>query len=170
LLLNELHKGVRQALKQAETENRDGMDLSVIVITPPPAPSPEERGLKGAVVEFAGAKNPLIYIQNHELFLLKADKMPIGGEQKEAERIFSKTEIDISSPTIFYLFSDGFQDQFGGADKRKFTIAKMKTLFLEIHEKPMAIQKEILNKTFENWRNEGNEKQIDDVLVIGIRL
>ncbi|TAD96625.1 MAG: hypothetical protein EAZ97_13725 [Bacteroidetes bacterium] len=159
LLLNELHKGVRQALKQAETENHDGMDLSLVLI--------DKEKHK---VEFAGAKNPLIYIQNKELTLLKADKMPIGGEQKEAERIFSKIEIELNLPTIFYLFSDGFQDQFGGTDKRKFTIAKMKTLFLEIHEKSMSEQKEILNQTFENWRNEGKEKQIDDVLVIGIRL
>jgi len=168
LLLNELHKGVRQALKQAETENRDGMDLSVIVISPPLNPLSYGEVAGDGVVEFAGAKNPLIYIQNSELTLLKADKMPIGGEQKEAERIFSKTEIELSSPTIFYLFSDGFQDQFGGKEYRKFMSANLRKLFLEISEKTMPEQKQILEQTFENWK--GRHKQTDDVLVVGIRV
>ncbi len=159
LLLNELHRGVRQALKQAETENRDGMDLSLIVI--------DRQNRK---VSFAGAKNPLIYIQNKELNLLKADKMPIGGLQKEHERIFSKTEIELNEPTVFYLFSDGFQDQFGGLQKKKFTLKQLESLLLEIHEKPLSEQKEILDQTFENWRREGEEKQIDDVLIIGIKI
>ncbi len=169
LLLNELHKGVRQALKQAETENRDGMDLSVITIEKTERNNISSRNVISKV-SFAGAKNPLIYIQNAELFLLKADKTPIGGVQQEQERIFTKTDIEINSPTMFYLFTDGFQDQFGGAEKRKFTISKMKTLFLEIHEKPLTEQKEILDRTFENWRTEANEKQIDDVLIIGLRI
>ncbi len=166
LLLNELHKGVRQALKQAETENRDGMDMSLITI--------ERNSLSSrdtiSKASFAGAKNPLIYIQNKELTLLKADKMPIGGLQKEQERIFSKTIIEIIQPTTFYLFSDGFQDQFGGKEKRKFTLKRLENLFLEIHEKPLAEQKESLYQAFEKWRCEGSEKQIDDVLVLGIRV
>ncbi|TAF68261.1 MAG: hypothetical protein EAZ55_00110, partial [Cytophagales bacterium] len=101
LLLNELHKGVRQALKQHETDNRDGMDLALISI---------DQDRKKVV--YAGAKNPLIYIQNNELHLVNADKMPIGGEQQEQERIFTPHEMNTTLPTMFYLFSDGYQDQF----------------------------------------------------------
>jgi len=158
LLLNELHKGVRQALKQHETENRDGMDAALLMI--------DQENKK---VVYAGAKNPLIYIQNNELHIVKADKTPIGGEQREQERVFSKTVIDVALPTTFYLFSDGFQDQFGGEHNKKFSIARMKDLFLQIHEKPLPAQKEIIAQTFKNWHTQANEKQIDDVLIMGIR-
>jgi serine phosphatase RsbU (regulator of sigma subunit) len=158
-LLNELHKGVRQALKQAETENRDGMDAVLLTF--------DKENKK---VQYAGAKNPLIYIQNNELHLIKADKMPIGGEQREQERVFTKHEIDITSPTMFYLFSDGFQDQFGGEQNKKFGIARMKELFLQIHTLPLLTQQTRLNEAFETWREQAGEKQIDDVLVVGIRV
>jgi serine phosphatase RsbU (regulator of sigma subunit) len=116
-ILTLLHKKIRFALKQGETDNRDGMDLSIVVID-------KEK----QIMEFAGAKNAMIYIQNNELFTLKADKMPIGGEQKEEERIFTKQSVDISQPTTIYLFTDGYQDQFGGKSKKKF----MKLNFIHI--------------------------------------
>ncbi|TAE06247.1 MAG: histidine kinase, partial [Bacteroidetes bacterium] len=159
LLLNELHKGVRYALKQHETDNRDGMDLALITIDK-----------QARTVEYAGAKNPLIYIQGGELKLVKADKMPIGGEQKEQERIFAKTTIDISEPTMFYLFSDGYQDQFGGKDNKKFSIARMKELFLSIHTQDMTTQQTTLQNTLHQWRTEAGEHQIDDILVVGVRV
>ncbi len=159
LLLNELHKGVRQALKQAETENRDGMDVALLMI--------DHENKK---VEYAGAKNSLIYIQNNELHLIKADKTPIGGEQREQERIFTRHIIDISLPTTFYLFSDGYQDQFGGEQNKKFSIARMKELFLQIQTTPLPAQKQCLDETFEKWRAQAGEKQIDDVLIMGIQL
>jgi serine phosphatase RsbU (regulator of sigma subunit) len=133
------------------------MDLSVITIDK-----------TENTVEFAGAKNPAIYIQNGELFVLKADKMPIGGEQREQERIFSKTTIDISQPTTFYLFSDGYQDQFGGENDKKFMLATMKKMFLEIANLPMTEQQQIITTTFEQWK-EGRE-QTDDVLVMGLKI
>ena len=157
ILLNELHKGVRNTLRQHETDNQDGMDLSVIVINE-----------VNRQVEFAGAKNPAVYIQNGELFVLKPDKMPIGGEQREQERIFTKTTIDISEPTTFYLFSDGYQDQFGGENDKKFMLATMKKMFLEIANLPMKEQQQIVATTFGKWK-EGKE-QTDDVLVIGLKI
>ncbi len=158
-ILNELHKNIRKTLKQAETDNRDGMDMTLITI--------DHENKK---VQYAGAKNSLIYIQNNELQVIKADKNPIGGEQREEERLFTKHEISINLPTTFYLFSDGFQDQFGGEQNKKFGIARMKELFLQIHTLPLPTQQARLNKTFEQWREQAGEKQIDDVLVVGIRL
>jgi serine phosphatase RsbU (regulator of sigma subunit) len=159
LILNQLHKNIRKTLKQAETDNRDGMDLALITI--------DQASRK---VQYAGAKNPLIYIQNNELHLIKGDKLPIGGEQREQERIFTKHEIAIDSPTTFYLFSDGFQDQFGGEQGKKFTIARLKELFLQIHTLPLPTQQQILHAKFEQWTAQAGEKQIDDVLVAGVKL
>lgn len=158
-VLNELHKRVRVALKQTETKNRDGMDLVLLVVEP-----------QKKVVHFAGAKNPLIYIQNGELYQIKGDKMPIGGEQREQERLFSQHTLDISVPTTFYLFSDGLQDQFGGADSKKFMIGQLKNLLLEIHTQEMHVQKELIHKAINDWMKIGNEKQIDDMLLWGIKM
>ncbi len=158
-ILNELHKRVRLALKQQESQNRDGMDLSLVVIDK-----------KAKTMDFAGAKNPLLYIQNNEIIQLKADKMPIGGEQTEAERVFTKQTINLDQSTTVYLFSDGYQDQFGGTANKKFMIANMRNLFLQIYQQPMHTQKEILDHTINEWIKAGKEEQIDDILVIGLRL
>ena len=158
-MLTELHEGVRSALQQEETQNQDGMDMALVVMD-------EEK----KTLEFAGAKNPIVYIQNNELKVIKGDKTPIGGGQKEAARTFTTHQIDISQPTTFYLFSDGYQDQFGGPEGRKFMIKRFRNLLLEIHQKPMEEQKEILDQTIQYWMREGNEEQVDDILVVGVRV
>jgi serine phosphatase RsbU (regulator of sigma subunit) len=158
-ILTLLHKKIRFVLKQKETKNTDGMDLSMVVIN---------KDMQ--IMEFAGAKNPMIYLQNKELYTLKADKMPIGGEQKEMERIFTKQTVDISQPTTIYLFSDGYQDQFGGKNKKRFMISQMKELFLGLQDIPMLEQQNILNQTIDNWMAEGQETQIDDILVLGVKM
>ncbi len=159
IILNELHKGIRTALKQSETDNRDGMDLSLLVID-----------AKNNIAQFAGAKNQIIYIQNNQLFEIKANKMPIGGEQPEEERLFTLHNIDITQPTMFYLFSDGFQDQFGGKQGKKFMIAQMRELFLKIHHEDMSTQREILDDAIHDWMIQGKEKQVDDITVVGMKV
>ncbi|MCU0445058.1 MAG: trifunctional serine/threonine-protein kinase/ATP-binding protein/SpoIIE family protein phosphatase [Microscillaceae bacterium] len=162
-ILYELHKGVRTALRQAETENRDGMDLALCTID-----------VEAKVVEYSGAKNQLVYIQNKEVFEIKADKLPIGGVQKESERIFTKHAINIGDeggkfiPTYFYMFSDGFPDQFGEETGQKFMTKRLKNLLLEIHQKPMDEQRTILRNTFMQWM--GKTKQLDDVIVMGFKI
>ena len=158
-ILTLLHKKIRFALKQGETDNRDGMDLSIVVID-------KEK----QIMEFAGAKNAMIYIQNKQLYTLKADKMTIGGEQKEKERIFTKQSVDISQPTTIYLFTDGYQDQFGGKSKKKFMISQMREMFLNFENTQMSAQQNTLDQSIENWMADGQEKQIDDILVLGVKL
>jgi phosphoserine phosphatase RsbU/P len=158
VVLSKLHMKVRQALKQEFTQNRDGMDMALVVI---------DKYRK--VIEFAGAKNALVYIQNGVVFQIKADRMPIGGEQKEAHRTFTKHIIPIDKPTTVYLFSDGFPDQFGGPDDKKFMVKQLRELLLQIHQKPFAEQEEILDKTFEDWKND-DDKQTDDVLILGFKI
>jgi serine phosphatase RsbU (regulator of sigma subunit) len=122
------------------------------------------------VVEYAGAKNPIIYIQNEQLLEVKADKIPIGGDFKDnGERIFTNTVLTLSQkPTMFYLFTDGFQDQFGGEENRKFGLKRMKALFQDIYTKDAVTQGQILEETINNWRQK--ERQIDDILLLGFRI
>ncbi len=155
LILHELDKGVRQALRKGEHDAKDGMDMSLCVI---------DKYMK--TIEFAGAMNPICYIQNGELTEIKADKRAIGGEGTD-EFLFTKHTIDISIPTMLYLYTDGFQDQFGGADGRKFMVKRFRELLFEVHKKPMIEQKQILDYTIEEWKGHKN-KQIDDILVIGL--
>ncbi len=156
-ILSHLHKGIRQTLKQEEGKNRDGMDLSVCLI------NKEERTL-----QFSGAQNSIIYIQNGDVNVIKGDRMSIGGVQKETERSFTKTTINIDKPTWFYIFSDGYIDQFGGPNNRKLLLKNFKNLLLDIYKEPMDIQEKLLKQNFFDWKQ--NEEQIDDVLVIGFKL
>ena len=181
-ILSELDKGIRHALKQDETQTRDGMDIALAVID----------FAKGQL-HYAGAKNPLVYIQNNEFFTIKAGKMPVGGKEEESfkDKTFTTHTIEFTpihcgemfvrkdsrrsqsdsfggEGLTFYLFTDGFQDQFGGEKGKKFMLGKMKELLLTIHQKPMAEQKEILNQIINSWR--GNLEQVDDICVFGVRV
>ncbi len=156
-ILNELHKGIRKALHQKETANRDGMDIAVCC-----------HDKKNKVLEYSGAKNPLIYIQDGKLNLLRADRKTIGGMQREKQRLFKKQIIPLTSPVTAYIFSDGYQDQFGGPQGKKFTQKRMRDIFQRIYDKPFDKQHEILEETLENWQ--GKEERIDDILILGFRV
>lgn len=155
-ILNILHQEIRRILKQEKTDNIDGMDISIACID-----------FENQQLEFAGAKNPLIYIQEGKLHQVKGDIIGIGGERgTNVQESFTLNVIDISKPTTFYLFSDGYQDQFGGKRGKKFMTKRFRELLFEIHKKPMHEQKMILEETLTNWM--GKEEQVDDILVIGV--
>ncbi|UII23398.1 SpoIIE family protein phosphatase [Fulvivirga ligni] len=158
-ILENLDIEIRQALQQETTGNRDGMDIALCIYR-------KEKN----ILEFSGAKNPLIYIQDGELHQIKGDSRAIGGYRptKKKPGPFKKHVVPIDQPTMIYVFSDGFQDQFGGGDNSKFMIKKFKELLLSIHHLPLAEQKRELDKTIEDWK--GKEHQTDDILVMGIRL
>ncbi|MFT5618499.1 MAG: serine phosphatase RsbU (regulator of sigma subunit), partial [Arenicella sp.] len=158
-ILNYLHKLVRKALKQDETGNQDGMDMSVCVI--------DEKRRK---LEFAGAKNPLIYIRDGKIHQVDADRCCIGGSIRgeTEERKFTKHIIPLEDhPTEFYIFSDGYQDQFGGRRKRKFMSKRLRNLLFSIHKDSMEEQHYLLGSTLKRWQN--TEDQVDDILVVGFR-
>jgi len=160
VVLDQLHEGVTRILKQRETSNRDGMDMTMALIDK-----------KNKKFDVSGAKNPYFIIQNNEITQHKVDKMPIGGgDWGRGDAGFTKQSFEIVSPTYLYLFSDGYQDQFGGKEKRKFMIKRMRELVFEIYQKPIAQQHQILDKTIEDWKKEGREEQVDDILFIGMRL
>jgi ligand-binding sensor domain-containing protein/serine phosphatase RsbU (regulator of sigma subunit) len=158
-ILSELHLSIIKTLKQQDTANRDGMDMVLCVI---------DQTTK--TLEFAGAKNPVYYIQDDELHELKGDKLPIGGYYKEYERfrMFTKHIVPLDKPSHFYLFSDGFQDQFGEMSRKKFSRQRIRELIKENYRKPMSEQKNLFHQTILDWS--GNEEQVDDILVIGFKL
>lgn len=158
-ILNKLRDRVKKTLKQEgkDGEAKDGMDVAVIVI--------DEKKRK---LNFAGAYNPVYIFRGSELIEIKADRMPIGIYIKERES-FTLNEFDYDKGDTFYIFSDGYPDQFGGAKGQKFRSKALKGLLASIQDKSMAEQNEILNKTIIDWMGEDNE-QIDDMVIVGVRM
>ena len=98
----------------------------------------------------------------------KGDRFPIGAFVDNKIVSFTNNEINIEKGDIIYLFSDGYADQFGGPDNKKFFIKRFEDLLLEIHNNPLEEQKELLKTTLFNWM--GANEQVDDVLVIGVKI
>ena len=144
------------AILDSLNRSRDGMDVAAYVVN--------ERQMK---LSFAGANNPLILIRDNEVRVLKADRMPVGIYARLDP--FGCTTIDIQKGDCLYTFSDGFQDQFGYESGKKFMNRRLRDLLLEIHQRPMAEQKEILNIVYEEWRGPA-ENQTDDVVIMGVRI
>lgn len=157
LILSELHKEIKTLLKQDSGNNQDGMDVALCMID-----------TDRQSVHFSGAKNPLIYIQNGALTVIKGDKISIGGVHKDDVKTFQNHKIFVDEPTDFYIFTDGYQDQFGGPEGRKFMIKRLKELLLEVNHKSMAAQREALEEQLEKWM--GEQRQIDDILVMGFKV
>ncbi len=157
-ILNRLRKKIVKTLVNSNKieEAKDAIDISLIVI--------DRENMK---LEYAGAYNHLYFIRDHMLEVIKADKMPVGISAKAMEP-FTNHELDIKIGDQFYMFTDGFVDQFGGPNKKKFRIGSFRELLLDIHERTIEEQKQIIFETFINWR--GNQQQVDDVLLIGIRI
>lgn len=134
----------------------DGMDMTLIAYQ-------RDKNL----LEFAGAINPMYLVRGGELIETKGNRFPIGRSTSIVEKEFTNHEIRIRPGDTVYLFSDGYADQFGGKKGKKFKIAPMKKLLLDIQDKTMEEQRLLLDSTIEAWR--GDIRQIDDILVIGRR-
>lgn len=140
--------------KQAGDEQvNDGMDISLLRV------STHE-------VVWASAKRPLIYFQNHELKELKGSKFPIGSSFYESKK-FEQHQITTQKDDIFYLFTDGITDQFDKHGK-KFMIKHFRETLTQIHTENTATQATLLQSIFETWKKD--VIQLDDVLVIGVRI
>jgi serine phosphatase RsbU (regulator of sigma subunit) len=118
-------------------------------------------------LEYSGANNSLFIFREEEFIELKADKMPIGIHRL-ANNSFSNYKIDIQKDDMIYAFSDGYPDQFGGPSGKKLMIKNFKKTLQDIHYKPLAEQKFILEKTLDEWMH--GTHQIDDILVMGVRV
>lgn len=157
LMLDLLDREIKTALRQELTGNNDGMDVALCIYR-------KEKN----TLEFSGAKNPLVYIQEDTLFQVKGDVHSIGGSEHRKDFAFKRHEITIDKPTMIYLFSDGYRDQFGGKDNTKFMSRRFNKLLLDIHTLPLNEQLQLLDTTLTDWK--GTRDQTDDILVMGIRL
>ncbi len=178
-ILEFLNNGVKQTLKQGNQNHqivRDGMDLALCVID-----------LKSLTLDFAGAKNPLYIIRSpkkiekdlspffkiHEyetqaLIEIKADKHPIGNYIDDVPTQFQNHHLELYEGDLIYIFSDGFADQFGGDRGKKYLYGRFRKFLVSIAHEPLDIQMQKLHDEFLEWK--GTREQIDDILVIGVKV
>ncbi|MBN8694258.1 MAG: tetratricopeptide repeat protein [Bacteroidetes bacterium] len=146
---------VIETFEKSQNNVKDGMDISLLCIDK-----------KNKKVSWSGANNPLWYIQNNELNEIKATKQPIG--MIDNPQRFATHELALTSDTIFYLITDGYADQFGGTNGKKFKYKQLQELMLSSYHHPTKQQAEILSEAFNSWK--GNLEQVDDVCIIGIHI
>jgi serine phosphatase RsbU (regulator of sigma subunit)/tetratricopeptide (TPR) repeat protein len=158
LTLNYVRTEIIKALnpKGSTVESKDGMDAVLCRLN-----------LKEMKLEFAAANNSFYILRKNELIHCKADKMPVGKTFENATP-FTYNEISLEKGDIIYTFTDGLADQFGGDKGKKFKYKQLETFLKSVAHEPMEMQKEKLNKVFQDWK--GKLEQVDDICVIGVRV
>lgn len=178
-ILDKARELLLETFEKSESNIQDGMDISLCCIKAYPQPFPEGReknpvspvlptgeGLGGAAIQWSGAYNSLWYIQNGEIHEISGDKQPIGKHDKQVP--FNTHNLKLQPGDALYLFTDGYADQFGGPKGKKFKYKQLEELLLANAAKPMEEQKLKLEETLEAWK--GSLEQVDDVLIMGIRV
>ncbi len=159
-ILRRLNLGIKTALRQTDNKEstRDGMDIAFCAVD-------TEKG----IVRYAGANRPIWIIRKGQKTIeeTKATKKAIGGFTED-EQHFDSHELNLLPGDTFYIFTDGYADLFGGEDNKKITTRRFKEQLIGIQEKTMSEQETLLDEFAENWK--GKTEQVDDILVIGIRL
>ncbi|HPC98691.1 MAG TPA: two-component regulator propeller domain-containing protein [Bacteroidales bacterium] len=148
---------IRSIIQSQEKGIQDGMDLSLIAFN-----------RQKFTLEFAGAYNPLYLVRNGEVIVHKADRFPIGMATLEQKKSFSNVEVPIRPGDMIYMCSDGYADQFGSPEGKKYKVGNIKKIISEIYNLPVNEQKQILEKEIMDWK--GDLPQVDDILFIGMRL
>ncbi len=158
-ILSYLDEGVNERLRQTGGESgiKDGMDLGLCAFN-----------RKTRVLQYSGAYNPLYVVTKDGLQETKADKLPIGMNDDGVVDIYTNHTFQLEKGDCVYLFSDGYADQFGGPRGKKFKYKQLRDVLEEVHDMPMLEQKHELINRFDAWM--GEEPQIDDVLIMGIRI
>ncbi len=154
-ILDKTRELVLETFAKSTSDVKDGMDISLLSID-----------TKNKQLFWSGANNPLWYIEDNELKEIKADKQPIG--KSDHAKPFTTHQIDYKENTTFYLFTDGFADQFGGPKGKKFKYKPLSDLLVLNNNFSFQEQGTILDKTFSDWK--GDLEQVDDVCVIGLKL
>ena len=159
-ILDDLKSNIMKLLGQSFTKDstKDGIDLALCIFD-----------TETNILQYAGAYNPLFLFQNNELQHIKGDKMPAGIHFVDMKnKKFTNHTFQLQKNDIFYIFSDGYHDQFGGDKGRKLHKRNFKEILLKIHKQPMSEQKNILYKTIKQYME--NFNQTDDMLVVGIKI
>jgi len=159
-ILEAAHQGLVRALRQEESKQNDGMDLILLC-----------KELHTSRYTFAGANNPLYFVPTggKTIEALNTNRRPIGGKTRSQVKPFSQAALpENTQGAMVFLCSDGYQDQFGGPSNKKFMKKRMRELFLTISQKSGQEQLAVIKNSYTEWL--GEERQIDDVLVLGLRL
>lgn len=159
-ILTKLDAGVSESLRQQEgkSKSRDGMDLGLVALN-----------IYEKKLSFAGAYRPMYLIRGGELQEYKGNPFSIGGnfKSKKKKKEFTQTDIMLQNGDTIYITSDGFADQFGGPENRKYMTKNFKRFLLTIQQFDLERQKELLYQELRQWQ--GDHRQMDDILVIGLR-
>jgi len=156
-ILNEINRNFDHVFGNMDDINlRDGMDLSFCVID-----------TQTNKLEFSGAFNPLYIIRDGEIIEIKGDKTILGPNLGFGQRTFTNHEIQLREEDSLYMFSDGYADQFGGPEGKKFKYRRFRHLLLSIYNQPMELQKQVLESSINDWK--GSHEQVDDILVLGVK-
>ncbi|MBD0404012.1 7TM diverse intracellular signaling domain-containing protein [Flammeovirga sp. EKP202] len=159
-ILNCLNDGIEQALKQSDSQNKDGMDMSLLRVN-----------LVERKIYYAGAKRPLVIIKsNGDTQVIKGSKLSIGGMVRTDLYSYETTIIDVADGDKFYVYSDGFPDLIGGPDIRKYMNKNFRELLNNISHLPMKEQSQILDNTLKEWVETFKYGQIDDIVVLGFEI
>ncbi|TAH30120.1 MAG: PAS domain S-box protein [Cytophagales bacterium] len=160
VILNNLDKDVQETLRQHEdnSQSRDGMDIALCSLN-----------IFEKKLSYAGAYRTMyVFSQSGELREFKGNSFPIGGNFKfNRPKIFTQHDIYLEEGDTIYIFSDGYHDQFGGEDNRKYMTKQFKEYLGKIQGYSLTTQRDLLEQEFLNWK--GDNKQMDDILVIGLR-
>jgi ligand-binding sensor domain-containing protein/serine phosphatase RsbU (regulator of sigma subunit) len=159
IILQSLNNEIKSSLHQQESSesSHDGLDLALCVIDK-----------NKNVLRFSGAGRPLLQVRNGEVIVHKTNKGGLGGVYSKIKPTFEEIRIDLQKGDCFYMYSDGFTDQFGGANQHKFSSPSLRGLLKLIHKLPMEEQDENIRKAFNAWK--GSEEQCDDILIAGFRI
>ncbi len=153
-VLDEMNVGFDEVFDNMDVSLRDGMDLALCVIN-----------TKTSKLEYAGAFNPLYLVRNKEIIEIKGDNIMVGPDNGFERSGFKNHEVQLEPQDKIYMFSDGYADQFGGPEGKKFKYRRFRHLLLSICDQPLRAQRDILDRSMNDWR--GNIEQVDDILVIG---
>lgn len=158
VILNETRKTIIDRLKKdgSPEGGKDGMDCSLCLYD-----------FQNKKLTIAAAHNPVWIIRGREVIEIKADKMPVGKHDRDTIS-FTQQEVDLQTGDVIYTLTDGFPDQFGGLNGKKFMSKNLRELLAANIHLPMAEQKQLLEQTFANWV--GTMDQVDDVTLIGVRV
>lgn len=154
-ILDKTRNLIVETFKKSGSDVKDGMDISLLILN-----------RASQKIEWAGANNPLWYVENDEMKSIKPDKQPVG--LTDNPKPFTTHALLINPKTLFFLFTDGIADQFGGPNGKKYKYKSLQKLLVVNASKQMADQKLNIETAFENWKR--NLEQVDDVCVIGVRI
>jgi serine phosphatase RsbU (regulator of sigma subunit) len=158
-ILNKLNEDFHEIFRDVENIIlRDGMDVAFCAID-----------INDMILEYSGAFNPLYLIRDNKITEIKGDRFAIGLDETNFKDLtFKNHMIPLQEGDLIYIFSDGYADQFGGPEDKKFKYRRFRHLLLNIHQLPMEDQRDILETSLRDWK--GENEQVDDVMVIGIKI